>query len=174
MCAKCPLQHPCFVPFLYWLPVYLDNRTASGKSARLFSPAWFEDTTHWLLLMLCEMFVSDDYCSLMEVTEFPPMWIAINSLFYIFRKFSFLLVGVVCKSNTSAVVNNVTLGYPDTRIEWFDSGAAENCEQWSRITVKPVGLSSLVSRGEKTPKLQFQLLGDLTNRQLGLFILQQD
>lgn len=61
------------------------------------------------------MFVLGDYCILMEVAEFPPMWIAINSLFYIFRKFSFLLVAVVCKSNTSDVANNVTLGYPDTR-----------------------------------------------------------
>lgn len=161
----------CPVPSL--TSCYLDNRTASGKPARLFSPAWFEDTTHWLLLMLCEMFVLGDYCSLMEVTEFPPMWIAINSLFCIFRKFSFLLVGVVCKSNTSAVVNNVTLGYPDTRNELFDSGAAENCEQWNRVTVKPVGLSSLsFYRGKNLPEHQFQLLGDLINRQLGLFILQ--
>lgn len=90
------------------------------------------------------LFVSlGDYCSLMEVTEFPPMWIAINSLFCIFRKFLFLLVGVVCKSNTNAVVNNVTLGFPDTRNERFDSGAAENCAQWNRITVKLVGLSGL-------------------------------
>lgn len=60
------------------------------------------------------MFVLDDYCILMEVTEFHPMWVAINILLCTFRKLSFLLAAVVCKSSTSGVANGVTLGYVGT------------------------------------------------------------
>lgn len=89
------------------------------------------------------------------------MWIAVKSL-YIFRKSFFLLVAVVCKSNTSGVANSELWNTWTLEINDFILELQMNFGQRSKIPVSLLGWQAFLEEIRKS-ELQFHLLEDLVD-----------